>query len=96
MKNLFTSSLLSKLNAAQFVNGLYVGFRLARTEVFVQALVREMRELLAYKLYSEGRLSGGTAAKLAGMPRVQFLLKAGQQNIEWLSYGKDEVRRELS
>jgi hypothetical protein len=30
------------------------------------------------------------------MPRVQFLLKAGQQNIEWLPYGKDEVRRELS
>ncbi len=59
-------------------------------------LVKEIGEALAYKLYSEGRLSGGTAAKLAGMPRVQFLLKAGQQNIEWLPYGKDEVRRELS
>jgi hypothetical protein len=38
MKNLFTSSFLSKLNAAQFVNGLNIGFRLARTGVFVQAL----------------------------------------------------------
>lgn len=28
-------------------------------------LVQEMREALALKLYSEGRLSGGTAAKLA-------------------------------
>ena len=59
-------------------------------------LVKEMREVLAFKFYSEGRLSGGKAAKLAGMPRVQFLLKAGRQNIEWLPYNKDDVRRELS
>jgi len=59
-------------------------------------LIQEMREALALKFYSEGRLSGGTAAKLAGMPRVAFLLKAGQHNIEWLPYSKDEVRRELS
>ncbi len=59
-------------------------------------LVQEMREVLAFKLFSDGRLSGGTAAKLAGMPRVHFLLKACQQNIEWLPYSKDEVRRELS
>ena len=55
-------------------------------------LVQEMREVLAFKLFSDGRLSGGTAAKLAGMPRVYFLLKAGRQNIEWLSYSKDELR----
>jgi hypothetical protein len=30
------------------------------------------------------------------MPRVYFLLKAGQQDIEWLPYSKDEVRRELA
>ena len=59
-------------------------------------LAHEMREVMALKLYSEGRLSGGTAAKLAGIPRVHFLLKVGQHNIEWLPYSKDEVRRELS
>ena len=59
-------------------------------------LVQEIREVLAFKLFSDGRLSGGTAAKLAGIPRVQFLLKAGQQNIEWLPYSKDEIRRELA
>jgi predicted HTH domain antitoxin len=58
--------------------------------------VQEMREALAFKLYSEGRLSGGMAAKLAGLPRVAFLLKAGQQNLEWLPYSKNEVRRELA
>ena len=46
MKNLFTSSFLSKLNAAQCVNGLYIGFRLARTGVFVQALDREKKYLV--------------------------------------------------
>ena len=59
-------------------------------------LVQEMREALALKLYSEGRLSGGTAAKLAEMPRVTFLLNAGRYNIEWLPYSRDEVRRELA
>ena len=59
-------------------------------------LVQEMREVIAFKLFADGRLSGGTAAKLAGMPRVNFLFKAGQQNIEWLPYSKDEIRRELS
>jgi len=40
MKNLFTSSFLSKLNAVQCVNVLYIGFGLAKTGVFVQALIR--------------------------------------------------------
>lgn len=58
--------------------------------------VTEMRETLAFKLFSQGRLSGGKAAKLAGMSTVQFLLKAGQHNIDWLSFDQDELRRELS
>jgi predicted HTH domain antitoxin len=58
--------------------------------------VTEMRETLAFKLFSQGRLSGGKAAKLAGMSRVQFLLEAGKHNIDWLPFGQDELRRELS
>ena len=45
-------------------------------------LVQEMREMIAFKLFADGRLSGGTAAKLAGMPRLNFLFKAGQQ--KWI------------
>ncbi len=59
-------------------------------------LAAEMLETLAYKLFSQGRLSGGKASKLAGMSRVQFLLKASQHNIDWLPFDKDELRRELS
>jgi predicted HTH domain antitoxin len=58
-------------------------------------LAQELRETLALKLFAEGRLSGGKAAKLAGMSRAAFLFKAGQQGIDWLPYSKAEVRREL-
>jgi predicted HTH domain antitoxin len=36
---------------------------------------RELRLLAAVKLYELSRLSSGRAAELAGMPRVEFLLK---------------------
>jgi predicted HTH domain antitoxin len=35
----------------------------------------ELRTLAAVKLYELGRLSSGRAAELAGMSRVEFLLK---------------------
>ena len=35
---------------------------------------REVVLLAAIKLYELGRLSSGSAAELAGMPRVEFLL----------------------
>ncbi len=35
---------------------------------------KELRMLAAVKLYELGRLSSGSAAELAGMPRVEFLL----------------------
>jgi predicted HTH domain antitoxin len=68
---------------------------LLTTSVSEKELAREMREALAFKYFSEGKLSSGTAAKLAGMPRVTFLLKAGEKKIEWLPYSDDELRREL-
>lgn len=69
---------------------------LLSTSVSEKELVKEMREALAFKYFSEGRLSGGTAAKLAGMTRISFLLKAGEKKIEWLPYSEDELRRELA
>ncbi|GAK57321.1 hypothetical protein U27_04286 [Candidatus Vecturithrix granuli] len=66
------------------------------TSVSMDQLVQEMRETLAFKLFSEGRLSGGKAAKLAGMSRIAFLLRAGQLQIDWLSYNPVEMRRELA
>lgn len=58
-------------------------------------MVQEMRETLAYKFFAKGRLSGGKAARLAGISRLAFLSNAYRYNVEWLSYNQDEVRREL-
>jgi len=59
-------------------------------------MAQEMKEVFAYKLFSTGRLSSGKAAKLAGINRIAFLLKARRYNAEWLAYSSDEVRRELA
>ncbi|MEW6378134.1 MAG: UPF0175 family protein [bacterium] len=40
-----------------------------------------MRKLIAFKLSADGRLSGGRAARLAGMSRIHFLMEAGAQTI---------------
>ncbi len=69
---------------------------LLSSNLSAEQIAKEMRETLAFKLFAEGRLSGGKAAKLAGMDRVAFLLKAGQMGIDWLPYSDDELRRELS
>jgi predicted HTH domain antitoxin len=60
-----------------------------------EQITSELHKLIAFKLFADGHLSGGRAAKLAGMTRIHFLLEAGTQGIEWLPYSADEVRREL-
>jgi predicted HTH domain antitoxin len=41
----------------------------------------EARLLLALKLYESGKLSTGLAAKLAGIPRINFLFILGQHGL---------------
>ncbi len=45
------------------------------------SFARELRLLAAVKLYELGRLSSGRAAELAGMSRVEFLLKLGRYEV---------------
>lgn len=42
---------------------------------------RQMRLLSAIKLYELGRLSSGRAGELAGMSRVEFLLRLGEYQV---------------
>ncbi|OGV66360.1 MAG: hypothetical protein A2498_15435 [Lentisphaerae bacterium RIFOXYC12_FULL_60_16] len=45
------------------------------------ACAHEMRMAAAIKLYEMGRLSGGAAARLAGIPKVTFMMRLGDYGV---------------
>ena len=51
----------------------------------------EARLLLAVKLYETGQVTTGTAAELAGLSRVAFMLKLAQFNLSPLGQTPDEL-----
>ena len=54
---------------------------------------REVVLLAAVKLYELGRLSSGRAAKLAGIPRVEFLLALQRYKVFPLVAELDDLER---
>jgi len=52
------------------------------------------RFFLAVKLYELGKISSGKAAKLAGLGRVQFILKLGQYQISPFQVSMEEILKE--
>lgn len=56
---------------------------------------REIRFLVAAKLYEMGRISSGRAAELAGMDRVEFLESLGPYRIPIFNYSREELEREV-
>ena len=56
---------------------------------------REMRFLMAAKLYELGRVTSGRAADLAGVERVDFLERLGGYRVSVWNYGPDELEREI-
>jgi predicted HTH domain antitoxin len=69
-------------------------------EVFVALKVTpeqcgvELRLAAAVKLYELGRLSSGTAAKLAGIPRVVFLSKLADYGVDTFRLSPRDVAQE--
>ena len=59
-----------------------------------EQLTSELRLAAAVKLYELGRLSSGTAAKLAGIPRVVFLAKLADYGVETFRLTREELERE--
>ncbi len=55
----------------------------------------EARLILALKLYENGKLSTGLAAKLAGIPRTTFLFLLGQHGVSPFGEEPDELERDL-
>lgn len=56
---------------------------------------RELRFLVAAKLYELGRISSGRAAEIAGMKRVAFLSELGRHRISVINYSPEELEREI-
>ena len=54
-----------------------------------------VRELIVLELYREGLISSGKAAELMGLPRVEFIRRAGQQGIPYFQMSREELRQEI-
>ena len=56
---------------------------------------REMRMLVAAKLYEMGRITSGRAAEMAGMERVPFLNTLERYHVSMINYSTEELEREI-
>ena len=56
---------------------------------------REVRFLVAAKLYELGRVTSARAANLADIGRVEFLDRLGSYRISVWNYDPDELEREI-
>ncbi len=54
----------------------------------------EIRLAAAVKLYELGRISSGTAAKLAGIPRTLFLTKLADYGVDTFKLNEQELQQE--
>ena len=55
---------------------------------------REARFALAAKLFEQGRLSSGKAARIAGMDRVAFLLSLHRLGVSVIDLDESEMQHE--
>lgn len=53
-----------------------------------------LRMAAAMKLYEIGRISSGAAATLAGVPRVVFLSKLAEYNVDTFRLSEEELESE--
>jgi predicted HTH domain antitoxin len=56
---------------------------------------RQLKFLVAAKLYELGRISSGRAAELAQMDRVEFLTHLGRYRVSVFNYPLEELEREI-
>ena len=56
----------------------------------------EAKLLLAVKLYELGRLSSGTAAKLAGIPKPLFLMKLADYGVDAFQLTEEDLQQDLA
>jgi len=54
------------------------------------------KELLAMELYRRGAISGGKAAEVLGLSRLEFIHHADQLDLPYFSMSNDEWREEAA
>ena len=62
---------------------------------FVQLDVLELRMILAARLYEQGRLALGHAAKLAGMTKRSFMERLGEYGVSVFNYPASDLENDL-
>lgn len=60
-----------------------------------EAFAIELRMAAAAKLFELGRLSLGSAAELAGVPRVVFLYRLADYNVPVINQTMEELEQDL-
>ena len=54
-----------------------------------------VRELIVLELYREGLISSGRAAALMGLPRLDFIKRAGEHGAAYFQMSRQELRDEI-
>jgi predicted HTH domain antitoxin len=67
---------------------------LSLLETDMESLSREFVMLAAVKLFEIGRLSSGQAARLAGTPKVKFLMRLRDYEVSPFQVTATELRQE--
>jgi predicted HTH domain antitoxin len=68
----------------------------ALREPFAQDLVDTIKREATLRLFAEGKISSGYAAKMLGMPRQEFLDLAGERHIPLTAYGPGDLAAETA
>ena len=63
-------------------------------KVAAGSAANELLMAAAIKLYEMGKLSSGAAARLAGVPRVAFLSRLADYNVDTFRLTEDELLKE--
>jgi predicted HTH domain antitoxin len=61
-----------------------------------EEFAHEAKLLLALKLFEAGRISSGRAAELSGLPRADFLFRAGRKGVPVADLDEEELDREFT
>lgn len=62
---------------------------------FVNVETKELKLILASKLYEDGKLSLGQAAELAGVSKRTFMELLGNYGVSIFNYDVDEIQKDL-